>query len=273
MRVIAAGNQIVELIKKAQRVLVLVSPQPSADTVSAALAMGSTVESFGKTCDTVCLGQLPAQTNNLEKISTIKNKLEPVNLTVSFNWAQSMIEKVSYSVEGEKFNLIITPSGKKLDPTQVEYSYRGSQYDLVISLGVTSSSQQPTNLFDKAIFDSTTTINIDNQAGNANYGKVNIIDPDSDSVSGLVAEVFKTAGINFDAKVADYLLFGLRSATSNFDFVKNPITFEQAAFLTKIKNEASGISLPKLEEPQNPDSKENSEDWFSPKVMRSSKVS
>ncbi len=275
MRIHASGSQIIELIRKAQKVLVLLSPQPTADAVAAALSLGRVAENLGRKADTVCLGQLPSQTSTLDKVNEIKNRLDPVNLIVSFNWAQSLIEKVSYSVEGDKFNLIITPSGKKLDPTQVEYSYRGSSYDLVISVGVSSAQEQPNNLFDKSIFETTPTVNIDRQVTNANYGKVNVVDPDSDSLSGLICEILKSASqSNFDQKIADYLLFGLRAATNNFDFVKNPATFEQAAFLTKVKNQSLGISYPENEVSGEKNlAPQEAGDWFSPKVIRSSKVS
>lgn len=268
MKLNMSGNQIVDLIKKANKCLILLGNQPTADTVSAAFAWSELVSGFGRNVDIVSLGELPVEVASLDKISTIKRRLDPTNLIISFNWAQSMIEKVSYSVEGEKFNLIITPTGKRLDPTAVEYSYRGADYNLVIALGVNNPDNLPNNMVDKAIFDNVATINLDNKIENTNFGKINVVDPECDSISGLTVEILKESNSPVSIRVADYLLFGIRAATNNFDSIKNPASFEQAAFCSRVKKEGA---IPGFENDKTND--EPSEDWFSPKVMRSSKVS
>jgi nanoRNase/pAp phosphatase (c-di-AMP/oligoRNAs hydrolase) len=268
MKLNMSGNQIIDLIKKANKSLILLSNVPTADAVAAAFAWGEIVTLLGKSADIVSLGELPTTVGSLDKIDIVKRRLDPINLIISFNWAQSMIEKVSYSVDGEKFNLIITPTGKRLDPTEVEYSYRGADYNLILAIGIGNPNDLPINMIDKGIFDNIATINIDNQAKNTNFGKINVVDAEADSISGLSVEILKETQQTLTAKVADYLIFGLRAATNNFDVVQNPATFEEAAFCTRVKKENSETA------PQNPKSvEEATEDWFSPKIMRSSKVS
>ncbi|MDP2671858.1 MAG: hypothetical protein Q8P13_05380 [bacterium] len=266
MKINIAGTQILDLLRNAQKALVILSDQPSTDSVAAALSWAEIGGQIGKNVEVVCFGTLPDAAKNLEKVATIKSHLDPINLVVSFNWSQNMIEKVSYSVEGEKFNLIITPSGKKLDPTAVEYSHRGVDYDLIISLGISNPSELSAEKIDRNIFQSIPTINIDNQASNASYGKVNVVDGQEDSISGLVSTVFEQTHIAANSKVAELLLFGMRSATKNFEEVKNPLTFEHAAYCTKIKNFPGTVSTGLTEA-------EKGVDWFSPEVMRSSKTS
>ncbi|OGY30433.1 MAG: hypothetical protein A3F35_01780 [Candidatus Woykebacteria bacterium RIFCSPHIGHO2_12_FULL_45_10] len=266
MKINIAGNQIVQMLKSSEKTLVLLHPRPNVDALMAALALNVVIEALGKKSDVVCFGSLPSQIGDIQEAEKIKNRLDPTDLVIGFNWAQSQIEKVSYSVEGEKFNLIITPSGKRLDPTQVEYSYRGANYNLVVSLGIAGPAELPTNLFDQSIFRNLPTVNIDNQTSNTNFGKVNLVDTTSDSLSGLVVEILKEAGTNVSSQVAEYLMKGLRGATENFEIVKNPLTFEQAAFCAKMKT-AEQIAR------KNNIGKEKSDEWLAPKTMPSSKMS
>lgn len=261
MKLNLAGNQIVDLIKNAEKTLVLLPNGPSADAVAAALALKSQAADFGKEADVVCFGSMPTALLKPEDVSKIKNQLEPTDLVISFNWAQSMIEKVSYSVEGEKFNLIITPSGKRLDPTRVEYSYRGANYNLIICLGIASIEELPANLVDRNIFKNISVVNIDKELSNTSFGKINVVDSESDSLSGLVVEILRQSSFGFSEAVAKYLLFGIRSATDNFDQVNNPATFEQAAYATKMKN------------PSSTKFGEQETTWTPPKTVPSSKTS
>jgi len=67
----------------------------------------------------------------------VRNEVDGRNLLISFNYVQDSIEKVSYNVEGNKFNLIIQPKigFPSLDTKTINYTYFGINSDLIFVIG------------------------------------------------------------------------------------------------------------------------------------------
>ena len=75
--------------------------------------------------------------SRLVGIDKISEKIGNRNLIISFDYKEDSIEKVSYNVEGEKFNLVIQPrSGyPPLDKSSVDFSYEGIDADVIFVIG------------------------------------------------------------------------------------------------------------------------------------------
>ena len=246
------------LVRQAKNILILCHEDPSADILAAALFLESAMSSLGKNVQIVAKGNLPEGLGEWHE--KINNKIEPKKLIFSFNWRKNAVEKVSYQLEGECFNFIISPRGKKINEGEIKISSRGSEADLVITLGIPSLSDLEE--FERDFIESKTVVNIDNNTEKKLFGKLNFVNEESDSVCGIVANLTEKSKIPVKSPAADLLLFGLRAATNNFNKVNDPITFEAAAFCAKLKKRKEQPSE-QIDKPQVP------REWLSPKVFRS----
>lgn len=248
------------LVRQAKNILILGHEDPSVDILAAALFLESTMSALDKNVQIVAKGDLPEGFGQVtEKIT---NKIEPKKLAISFNWRKNAVEKVSYSLEGEYFNFIISPRGKKINEGDIKISSRGNEADLIIALGIPSLSQLEG--YERDFVESKTIVNIDNNAENKLFGKLNFVNEESDSVCGIVANLTEKSKIPVKSTAADLLLFGLRMATDNFNKVNDPITFEAATFCAKLKKQKEQPSE-QTDKPQVP------REWLSPKVFRSNR--
>lgn len=270
MEVKANTFQLKDLISKSKKVLIFIGEEPLVDTVYAGLALNTLLKSFNKISHLVCAGRLPDNVTLLAESKEITKDLEPRKLIISFDYKKNPVDKVSYKIEGGKFNLIIKPKKKGLNLDEVQTSYVGGDYNLIMILGTKDLKSTKIYASHTELFESLPTINIDIDGANTRFGKLNIIDQKMESVSGLLSLLFNQSEIDLTEKCANLLLLGMREATQNFTKVKGSRIFEAAAYATKAKEDIN------LEFSKSNDVDVKSElpkDWLSPKVYRSSKVS
>ena len=256
------------LVQQAKKILILVGKDPSVDNLAAGLFFEESLTALGKMVQIYYCGEIPEVLNNFA--AKINNKIEVKKLVVSFNWRQGQVEKVSYNLEGEKFNFIISPLNKKIEPADLRISHQGEEADLIIALGLASLAEvgEPSSDF----FANKTIVDIDKKASSQLFGELNFVDPSAESICTVVAKIFENSQIPANPAAADILLLGLRATTGNFVKVADPATFEAAAFCTRIKEG-------KIEErkPQEPKplfkQPEVPKEWLSPKILRSKQTS
>lgn len=117
----------VQELHNASSAMILLPPQPSLAAVGSALGIALSLEKLGKSVEVVCPTPMLVEANRLVGIERVKSKISNRNLVISFDYVKDAIEKVSYNVEGGKFNLVVSPKPGigPLDPTNVSYSYTG----------------------------------------------------------------------------------------------------------------------------------------------------
>lgn len=127
-----------ELIQPARSIAVLVSETATVDQVAAALALTQTLKSIGKDVS-VYAPQLPQLPIALVGLTEIKTEFGKQNLIISFDYQESAVDKVSYAIgqDASKFFLTIRPKkgSAPLDPATVEFSYAGTDCELILLFG------------------------------------------------------------------------------------------------------------------------------------------
>ncbi|MCL5411121.1 MAG: DHH family phosphoesterase [Patescibacteria group bacterium] len=291
MQINNVANQLKDLINPSKRILVVTGTNPSLDGLAAVLGLYQLLVTFKKEVVVGVGGEVPPAANILPGFEKLITSLGPHNLVISFDYVEGSIEKVSYNVEGNKFNLVITPREGMINPDQIQYSYSGSNFDLIFVVD-TPDLHQLGKLFDQMLFSSAATVNVDHHSSNAQFGKINVVDPSSSSTSQLLVNLFKEIGINFYELSANCWLTGIKAATSNFSQGTTAETFEAAAACLRVignqpannesqtipevrPNEApfEGENFPSQKTTQdNGASKDSPADrsWFSPKIYKSS---
>ena len=275
MQVNIVTDQFKDLITKAKKVLILIGGDVDADTVSAGLALQDLLKSRSVDSHLVSEGSLPSELSVLSGSEQIKNNLEPKNLVISFNYAKNPIEKISYKIDGDTLNLIVKPRMGGISLDEVQTSFVGGDYNIIVLLGISEIEDSKNYTYHKDLFESLPTINIDINENNSQFGKLNIIDQKIGSLCALLTIVFTQANIKLPQKGASLLLTGIKEATQNYTKVKNSKVFEAAAYATKAKeSEQEEVSTKSgLKEHLPEEESDMPKDWLSPKIYRSSKVS
>ncbi len=212
MKVSTDSKTALKTIKDAKSVGLLVSDGADAGTVSAAMALYHLLSLTCKVGKVVPIvpGKIPHEAQGLPSSIEIKHGLGPKNLVVTLDTNKTPVEKVSYRSEGGKFQLVIHPVSRSFEIENIEYSYEGLDFDLLITLGVEKLAdlgeiyQKNRGEFDKAVI-----INMDVSGANENYGQINIVDPTKSSVSELIFHQLLAWELIPSKEVALCLLTGL----------------------------------------------------------------
>lgn len=237
------GNfaRVVSAVEKQESVAICLPVNSTNDTVAAATGLYLGLTKLGKNASLACANADEVSSQfKLAAVDKIQKDLTSGgdNLVISFPYKEGAIDKVTYNIEDNQFNLIIIPknSQSKLDPSQVKYSYSGGKVGMIItidspnlnSLGDLYSKNQDQ-------FIGRDIVNIDRHMTNANFGTINLIDRQSSSTSEIILKLLGYLGVEIDKDMATNLYAGIVSATNNFtSYSVKPQTFEASAQLLRL---------------------------------------
>lgn len=245
--------RIIEVIHKNQSGVILVPPNASLDTIASATALYLALNKIGKnislaSSEKINFDQLTAG----EKFET-DIKVSGDNLMISFPYTDGSIDKIDYNIQGNFFNLIISPrpGQKKLDPSQVKFSYTGGKIDFFIILDSPNLNYLgEIYLNNKDKFNGCEIINIDRHLTNMNFGTVNYINKTASCLSEVVFEIIEKLNIEIDKDIATNLYIGITTGTNNFtSYSVTANTLETGAKLLKLGAVKKIINKPKISSP------------------------
>ena len=222
-----------ELLKSSSTILVLLPPKPSADLITAGLALHSSLKKADKKSTIGCSSNIDSQLPGVEEI---QQQVGNQNLIISFPYKAESVGHVSYDIDKDKqlFNLRIKPSeqGQPLDPKQVEYSFSGAQADLVITIGIKSLAELG-KLYseEKEFIDESTLVNI--HLGDEEFQFPTLdINARSTGVSEAVSYLLKKLNQEISQPIATILYQRLLDNTNHFKSSQiTPQIFKTAAYL------------------------------------------
>jgi phosphoesterase RecJ-like protein len=137
---------------------------------------------------------------------------------ISLDISQTKVNKIKYAIEDKKLNFIVSPENGWFKPEDISTSDSGFKYDLIISIGATDLESLG-QIYDNNIefFYKTSIINIDCQAGNEEFGQINLIDINSAAISeSLFNLIPEEKNDLIDEDIATCFLTGIISGTKNF---------------------------------------------------------
>lgn len=228
---------IQENLAKFKNILILATANPSLDNVAASLALYLTFKKQEKNVGVACPTPMTVAFNRLIGVDKISDKIGSRNLIISFDYVKDAIEKVSYNIENDKFNLVVEPKPNHppLNPDKVSYSYTGANADIIFIVG--AIKLEDLGKFyseEKKIFTDKLTVNIDNKHNNTRFGKVNLHNPQLTSCSEIVIALIKSLNLPVDQDIATNLYTGIKANTSNLQAANvNASTLEAAAWCLK----------------------------------------
>ncbi len=237
-------DTVVEVLKDRKIFLITFPEKAPQDTVAASLALYFSLLKLGKDVYLVASDKPQYQLPGIEKVQNSIN-VKGDSLKISFPYTEGSVDKIDWKIEGDRFNIIITPMQgyPKLDPSKVEFSYTGGAADCFVVLGAaTLNSLGKIYTENKEAFQGEI-VNIDRHFTNARFGTVNFVNTGVSSLSEVVYEIIKKLGVELDQDIATCLYAGIASATNNFTgYNVKPETLETAAALLRagLKNVSLG---------------------------------
>jgi nanoRNase/pAp phosphatase (c-di-AMP/oligoRNAs hydrolase) len=239
-------SKIKELVTGAHDILLVTHEHPTFDSMGSTLALYLGLTSLGKRVTAACPDQITVEMSNFIGVNKIVNNLGKKNFIISLDYTEGSIEKVSYNIEGNKFNLVVEPRPgfETFSQEKVHYSYAGSAANLIVSVDTIHLGGLK-KLFeeDKDLYATKPIVNIDRHPNNAHYGHTNMTGGDAASTAELVALVLDGLGVALTEDIATNLLNAAYGATNNFQ--NNNITagvFELAAACMKAGGKRFGES-------------------------------
>ena len=174
---------------------------------------------FNKAPTLVYSGDFANVDPELLTLYEIKEELDPMTLKLTLDYKDTIIEKVTHARDEENSRLVmeIKPVERNFDTRRISFAIVGPNYDLIIVIGA-SDLNELGDLYAKnrETFDNATIINFDNSKNNQNFGRINVVNSEAQSLSAMLFSKFAEWNYVPDNEVSKSLLVGLmKSAVNN----------------------------------------------------------
>lgn len=242
-------SQLKVVLDQAHTALIVLGPNANLDQTASALALFESLRDL-KSEVSICS---PEEVSflDLQGQEEIKNKLGNKDLSVSFDYDESSVDKVSYHIDEEKnkFYLIVKPKKgyKPLDTKSVSFDYIGAQADVIFLFGV-HQYQSLEHLYSKYVdvYDNATVVTIHNFE--PEIGDINIDISGKSCWAESVLSLIENLGLELSEHAATNLLYSIENATNNLSsFTATADTFESVAKLLRAGGRRISPRLPKVD--------------------------
>ncbi len=245
-------QEVIEHLKKANNVLVTVSNNPSADQLSAAIAITLVLNKLNKHATAVYSGKTPSTLEFLEPEKTIeKNTNSLRDFIIALDKAKA--DKLRYKVEDQFVKIFITPYHTSINEEDLEFSQGDFNVDVVLALGVHQKTEldQAITAHGRILHDAVT-ISVNNNKP-AELGNVNWYQADASSICEMLVgliEPLQGDRALLDKQIATGFLTGVVAETERFSNNKTtPRTMNVSATLMKAGANQQLVAT-KLQEPK-----------------------
>lgn len=218
----------------ANSILIVLPQRPTIDSAAAGLALFLSLSEQKKKTVIACANPMTVTYNRLFGVDKVVQNIGNKNLVISFPCPEESLEKVSYNIDSNVFNLVIERKGSygPVPSKDVSYNYTGVAADLVLVIGA-NRIEDLGSLYqgETTFFAETQVVNINHSPSGVAFGKLNIFDPQASSVSELVAILMQKAQLPVNGDLATNLVAGIEAGTNNLAHKTGAKTFELMAWL------------------------------------------
>jgi len=190
-------QQTIELIRKAERVLLIARPSVDGDALGSLAGLGLVLAKLGKEVALVSPDPVPGNLLFLPKIQEVKREFAGTrDLRIAIDLSKGSVEKLSYRRDPDRrtLEILVTPKTGVIPLDAVELAHSGFRFDLVIILD-TPDLEQLGSIYDEhtQLFFETPIVNIDHHASNDYFGKVNWVDLTATSTAEILVSLIESA--------------------------------------------------------------------------------
>ncbi|MBU0668460.1 bifunctional oligoribonuclease/PAP phosphatase NrnA, partial [Patescibacteria group bacterium] len=234
-------KQIVEIVKRSQRILLMPSTPVDGDSLGSSLALYLVFKKMGKEVTVVCADPVPEAFKFLPTTKVIGSEFSPANdFIVTLDCRKAKINTIRTKLEQDKVNIIITAKKGQFSKEDVSFHHGPSKYDLIITVDTGDLSQLGRFYEDNtAMFSGVPLINIDHHASNSHFGRINYVDIMASATTEMLIRLIQDFEKEEDKKLMDediatLLLAGIITDTGSFQNANTtPRSFAASAILIK----------------------------------------
>ncbi len=232
-------KNIIDLIKRSSKILVLPSSPPDGDSLGSAIALYLALKKIGKEVTVLCSDPVPEVYEFLPNIQVIGDKLTSSNdFIITLDCRRNKVATIKSAVENDKINIIITPKDGQISEQDISFTKGKVEYDLIITVD-TAELSQLRDIYERNVelFNQIPVINIDHHVSNTHFGKINYVDVMASSATELILPLIEEMGKEeekelMDEDIATLLLTGIITDTGSFQNANTtPRSFEYASEL------------------------------------------
>lgn len=213
-------TKVKDILTKVKDVLIVTHENPNDDSVGSSLALYLGLISLGKKVTIACPDSLTVGLSSYIGVNKITADLAAKkNFIISLDYVDGSIEKVSYNIEGDKFNLVVEPRAgyDTFSSDKVHYSFASGNADLIISVDtIHLGGLKKLYEGNKDLFAGKPLVNIDRHPNNAQYGSINLVDVAASTTAEVVARTLSMLGVKLTVDIATNLLNAVYGGTNNF---------------------------------------------------------
>lgn len=232
-----SAAQLKNLLDASESIMVLCAHPEETDCLATALVWNQVLVEQGKDSRVSAprRPQASEATQALTGQDALATELGNQNLTVSFDYSEEKVDKVSYHIseDNQKFFLTIKPKSgvQPLESEKVEFSYTGASSDLLLIVGA-NAPEELKQLYTgyEDLYANTSSVVISSQPG---FGTIQLAPTAGGSLSSLTIELLTLLNFPISPDAANNLLYGLEDATQGLSKVSTPEQFEQVASLLR----------------------------------------
>ena len=232
-------KNIIDLIKRSSKILVLPSSPPDGDSLGSAIALYLALKKINKEVTVLCSDPVPEAYEFLPNIQVIGDKLTSSNdFIITLDCRRNKVATIKSAVENDKINIIITPKDGQISEQDISFTKGKVEYDLIITVD-TAELSQLRDIYERNVelFNQIPVINIDHHVSNTHFGKINYVDVMASSATELILPLIEEMGKEeekelMDEDIATLLLTGIITDTGSFQNANTtPRSFEYASEL------------------------------------------
>lgn len=232
-------QQIVDLLLKNQKILIMASSPADGDCIGSSLALYLALKKLGKEITVVCPDPIPDVYHFLPTMHVIGNRVvASKDFIITIDTKKIQSASVKNIVEDGKINIIVMPENGRLSDQDVSFNYGPERYDLIVTVD-TGGLEQLGTLYSGNIemFNQMPVINIDHHFSNDHFGKINYVDVMASATTELIIPLIsmmadKSGKDIWDEDIATLLLTGIITDTGSFQNANTtPRAFDASAQL------------------------------------------
>jgi len=218
-------QQTVELIKGAERILVVTHTNPDGDALGCLVALKIALTKLGKKVHLAC-GDPPAKIFGfLPQAEAVSLKIDSTSdFIISLELKHAQVERLGYKKNQQKnsLDIVVTPKGGRFREEDVKVQGTKTNYDLVIVVDTPNFERLGELALPTDVFYEVPVVNIDHHPSNERFGKINWIELVATSTAEILVSLLEALSREkplIDEDVATALLTGLIYDTSSFQNV------------------------------------------------------
>ncbi len=214
------NQQIFELVKNSQKILVVFKKNFSSDALASSLAIFLLLQKLEKQADIICQDfVIPQNYTFLPEINKVKPEIQGLKrFIISLEIKDNRIKDFSYDIKKDKLNIYLTPEKGTIDEEKINFKSGNYKYDLIITID-TDDLESLGQLYEQNtdFFYNTPIVNIDHNPENEQYGQINLVELTKTSIAEIIFDLIEDYDIKLlDSKIATCLLTGMIAKTKSF---------------------------------------------------------